>query len=180
MGVLDSRCVIGHDALIHTDMNGRSLVMIRTMAIATVAFALGASCSDSETHPLAGTTSSIVEVRESDPTSTVEPSTVLSSEQRCMQFAPSDQRSFFQAEKVTIGDIRGIVVGTLPPPPTSLLLPTHDSSEQALVCWSTSRDRTSVAQYWVTSNGESQVLCVGTLPKTVLPTDIGIGTILCP
>ena len=180
MGVLDSRCVIGHDALNHTDMNGRSLVMIRTMAIATVAFALGASCSDSETHPLAGATSSIVEVRESDPTSTVEPSTVLSSEQRCMQFAPSDQRSFFQAEKVTIGDIRGIVVGTLPPPPTSLLLPTHDSSEQALVCWSTSRDRTSVAQYWVTSNGESQVLCVGTLPKTVLPTDIGIGTILCP
>ena len=97
-----------------------------------------------------------------------------------MQFAPRDHRSFFKAETATIGDIRGIVVGTLPPSPTSLLLPTYDSSEQALVCWSTSSDRTTVAQYWVTSNGESQVLCIGTLPKTAVPADVGIGTILCP
>jgi hypothetical protein len=170
----------GHYALVDTKLNGRSLLMIRAAAIAIVAFALGASCSDSETHPLAGTTSSIVEVKESDPSSTVGSSTVLSSEQRCTQFAPSDQRSYFKAETATIGDIRGIVVGTLPPPSTSLLLPTHDASEQALVCWSTSSDGTSVAQYWVTSNGESQMLCVGTLPRTAVPADVGIGTVLCP
>jgi hypothetical protein len=90
-----------------------------------------------------------------------------------MQFAPTDHRLFAKAETISIGDIRSIVVATPPPTPTSLLLPGHDSSEQALMCWSTSADGTSVAQFWVLSNSESRVFCTATFLQPVSPEQLG-------
>ena len=133
---------------------------IGVVAIVTLGAAV-ASCSETVARAPDETTTSIVEIRTAEPTSSTTGSTtlVVSAEQRCMQFAPSDQRLFAKAEAVSIGDIRNIVVATLPPTPTSLLLPGHDSSEQALMCWSTSTDRTTVAQFWVTTTGDSRVFC---------------------
>ncbi len=74
-----------------------------------------------------------------------------------MDFAPSGYDQFARAETVTIADIRNIVVVTPPPTPPSLLLPGHDATEAALMCWAT--DGATFVQYWVTSNGESKVLC---------------------
>jgi hypothetical protein len=75
-----------------------------------------------------------------------------------MDFAPSGYSLFSRAEAVSIADIRQIVVVTPPPTPTSVVLPDHDASEQALMCWATDGNA-SYVQYWVTSNGESKVLC---------------------
>ena len=74
-----------------------------------------------------------------------------------MSVAPTGFSEFSRAEAVTIGDIRNIVVVTPPPTPSSLLLPEHDATEEALMCWAT--DGATFVQYWVTSNGESKVLC---------------------
>jgi hypothetical protein len=158
----------------------RTLIGPTGWAIGTVAIVIlgvaGVSCSETATRAPEGTTTSIVEMRTSEPTSST--TATDSAEQRCMQFAPSDHRLFFKAATLSIGDIRGIVVATPPPTPTSLLLPGHDSSEQALMCWSTSTDRTSVAQFWVLNGGESQVLCIGPLQVTVPPEQVG--NFLCP
>ena len=86
---------------------------------------------------------------------------------------------FLKAETVTINDIRNIVVATPPPTATSLLLPEHAASEEALVCWSTSADRISVAQFWVTLGGESRVFCTARFLKAVSPEKVGDG-VLCP
>ena len=95
-----------------------------------------------------------------------------------MQFVPKDHRLFARAETISIGDIRCIVVATPPPTPTSLLLPGHDSSEQALMCWSASTDRTSVAQFWVTSSGESRVFCTEKFLEPASPDQVA--NVVCP
>ena len=95
-----------------------------------------------------------------------------------MQFAPSDQRLFAKAEAVSIGDIRNIVVATPPPTPTSLLLPRHDSSEQALMCWSTSTDGITVARFWVTDDGESRVFCTARFLEPASPDQVA--NLVCP
>ncbi|MEO7370396.1 MAG: hypothetical protein ABIZ69_06020 [Ilumatobacteraceae bacterium] len=131
------------------------------LAAIVILGAVVASCSDTATRAPEKTTTSIVEIGTAEPTSSTTESTnvVDSAEQRCMQFAPSDHGLFANAEAVSIGDIRSIVVATPPPTPTSLLLPGHDSSEQALMCWSTSTDRTSLAQFWITTTGDARVFC---------------------
>jgi hypothetical protein len=141
---------------------------------------VGASCSETATRASEETTTSIVEIRTAEPTSSTTGSTaaVDSPEQRCMEFAPKDQFLFARSEPVSIADIRSIVVATPPPTPTSLLLPGHDSSEQALMCWSTSTDRTTVAQFWVTSNGESRVFCTEKFLKPASPDQVA--NMVCP
>ena len=149
--------------------------------VAIVIFAVvGASCSETATRAPEETTTSIVEIRTAEPTSSTTASTTVvdSAEQRCMQFAPNDQLLFAKAETVSIADIRSIVVATPPPTPTSLLLPGHDSSEQALMCWSTSTDRTTVAQFWVASNGESRVFCTEKFLEPASPDQVA--NLVCP
>ncbi len=85
-----------------------------------------------------------------------------------MHFAPSGFAVFAKAETVSIADIRNIVVVTPPPTPSSLLLPGHDASEEALMCWATDGDVTYV-QYWVTSSGDSKVLCTTRLVDSIPP-----------
>jgi hypothetical protein len=129
--------------------------------VAVVSFGvLGVSCSEASSKALIGTTTSIVETGTSvaTPLSTT---VADSDERRCMRFAPSDHRVFAKAQAVTIADLRNVVVATPPPTPTSLLLPGHAASEDALMCWSTSGDGTSVAMWWVTKDNQSRMLCVG-------------------
>jgi hypothetical protein len=141
-------------------VGGRRLLAIGSVWIVAGAV-VGTSCSDAVTQAPAGTSTSIVEFRESEPSSeTTELTTsVNSDEARCMNFAPSGFGVFSRAETVSIGDIRNIVVVTLPPTPSSLLLPGHDAAEEAVMCWATDGDATFV-RYWVTSGGESKVLCI--------------------
>jgi hypothetical protein len=122
----------------------------------------------------------MLEIMTAEPTSSTTASTTAleSVEQRCMEFAPNDQRVFAKAENVSIADIRGIVVATPPPTPTSRLLPGHDSSEQALMCWSTSTDGTTVARYWVTSDGESRVFCSEKFLEPASPDQVA--NLVCP
>lgn len=75
-----------------------------------------------------------------------------------MAFSPAGYPTFFTATSVTIGQIRSTVVVTVAPNPTSLLLPDHEASEEALMCWATDGAR-SYVQYWVTQDGQSKVLC---------------------
>ena len=121
---------------------------------------LGLSCSETASNESTATTTSIVETGTSvaTPLSTA---VANSDEGRCMRFAPSDHRVFVKAQTVTIADLRNVVVATPPPTPTSLLLPDHAASEEALMCWSTSGDGTSVAMWWVTNDNRSRMLCVG-------------------
>jgi len=89
-----------------------------------------------------------------------------------MEFAPAGYPTFFTAQKITINDIRAIRIGTLPPTPTSLILPGHDPSESALMCWASNGDK-SFAQYWVTADGGSQLLCRSTTYETLRPEQVG-------
>jgi hypothetical protein len=75
-----------------------------------------------------------------------------------MAFSPAGYRTFFTAKGVTIGQIRSTVVVTVALNPTSLLLPDHEASEVALMCWASDGAR-SYVQYWVTQDGRSKVLC---------------------
>jgi hypothetical protein len=121
---------------------------------------LGVSCSETASNGSTGTTTSIVETG----TSVATPLSITvanSDEGRCMRFAPSDHRVFAKAQAVTIADLRNVVVATPPPTPTSLLLPGYAASEEALMCWSTSVDGTSVAMWWVTNDNQSRMLCIG-------------------
>ena len=158
---------------------GRAGWMRGLVAIGIFA-AVGASCSETATRAPEETTTSIVEIRTAEPTSSTTASTMAvdSAEQRCMEFAPNDQLLFAKAETVSIADIRSIVVATPPPTPTSLLLPGHDSSEQALMCWSTSTDRTTVAHFWVTSTGDSQVFCTEKFLEPASPDQVA--NLVCP
>ena len=138
---------------------------------------LGVSCSETASNGATGTTTSIVETGTSlaTPLST----TVANSDKgRCMRFSPSDHRLFLKAEAVTIADLRNVVVATPPPTPTSLLLPGHGASEEALMCWSSSGDGTSIAMWWVTNDNQSRMLCVGG-GTNALPQDL-IDSFRCP
>ena len=158
---------------------GRADWTIGLVAIVIFGF-VGASCSETATRAPEETTTSIVEIRTAEATSSATGSTtaVDPAEQRCMKFAPSDHRLFAKAQTVSIRDLRSIVVATPPPSPTSLLLPGHDSSEEALMCWSTSTDRTSVAQFWVTSDGESRVFCTEKFLEPASPEQVA--NLSCP
>lgn len=141
------------------NVGGRTFLVIASVSIGALVLA-GTSCSDAATQAPAGPTSSIVEIRQSQTSSatTGPPTSGNPDEGRCMEFAPSGFGVFSRAETVSIADIRNIVVVTLPPTPSSLLLPGHDAAEEAVMCWATDGAATFV-QYWVTSSGESKVLC---------------------
>ena len=149
----------------------------RLLAIGSVWIVAGAvvgtSCSDAVTQAPAGPTTSIVEFRESEPSSATTGLTtsVNSVEGRCMDFAPRGFGVFSRAETVSIGEIRNIVVVTPPPTPSSLLLPGHDAAEEAVMCWATDGDATFV-QYWVTGSGESKVLCITRVADSTPPEQI--------
>ena len=97
------------------------------------------SCGDTAARSAVAPTTTIVETATPVATLPASSSTDVteSAEQRCTHFAPNDQPMFLKAQTVTISDIRNIVVATLPPTPTSLLLPERAASEEALMCWST-------------------------------------------
>lgn len=162
---------------------GRTEWTIGRFAVSLMSVLGVVSCgSDRATQSPVGTTTSIVET--GTPVATLPPASAStegteSAEQRCTHFAPSDHPVFLKAEMVTINDIRNIVVATLPPTPTSLLLPEHAASEEAVMCWSTSADRISVAQFWVTLGGESRVFCTVRFLEAVSPEKVGDG-VLCP
>lgn len=83
-----------------------------------------------------------------------------------MHVAPRGFDLFVKAERVSIADLRNIVVVTPPPTPSSLLLPRHDAAEEALLCWATDGDVTYV-EYWVTLDGDSKVLCTTRLVESI-------------
>ena len=153
-------------------VGGRRLMEIGSVSIVIVAVVV-TSCSDAVTQPAAETTTSIVEFRESEPSSATTGLTTPanSAERRCMDFAPSGFNVFSRAETVSTADIRNIVVVTPPPTPSSLLLPGHDAAEEAVMCWATDGVATYV-QYWVTNNGESKVLCSTRVADSTLPEQI--------
>ena len=161
---------------------GRTGRMICWFAVTLMCVLGVGSCSDTATESPAGTTTSIVDT--GTPVATLLPASASTgvtetAEERCTNSAPSDQPVFLKAETVTISDIRSIVVATPPPTPTSLLLPEHAASEEALMCWSTSADRISVAQFWVTAAGEARVFCTVRFLEAISPEKIGDG-VLCP
>lgn len=75
---------------------------------------------------------------------------------------------YFTSEHVTVAEIRAIVVGTLPPPPTSVLLAGRQPAERALMCWATDGS-TRYVQYWVTQDGQTKSLCVTSAPEALRP-----------
>ena len=158
------------------NLPGRIEGTICWLAVASVSVLGVASCSDTATQGRVGPTTSIVETGTPIPAVSPTPESTgatESAEQRCMHFAPSDHQLFLKAETVTIKDVRSIVVATLPPTPTSLLLPEYTASEPALMCWSASADRTSVANFWVTADNQSRVFCTAKFLQTVTPQQIG-------
>jgi hypothetical protein len=166
---------------------GRVERSIGWVAVASLGLLGVVSCSAATTQGPVESTTSMVELsvlKTSVPEPSATPTPTLSApegslggtdsaEQRCMRFAPSDHQLFLKAETVTVDDVRSIVMVTVSPTPTSLLLPELGASDEALMCWSSSADRTSVAQFWVTTDDQWRVLCTAKYPKAVTPEQIG-------
>jgi hypothetical protein len=95
---------------------------------------------------------------------------------KCLSVAPTNYAKYFTSETLTVAEIRAIVVNTLPPPPTSLLLPDHEASEKATMCWVTD-GAGHFAQYWLTQDGQIGTVCTTPGLETLQPDDVG--TIRC-
>lgn len=128
----------------------------------------GVSCSPSATRSAHGTSTSNFDIRTEEPLVSTEATGAIDSAQqeRCLQFAPSDEPVFLYAETLSVADIRRIVVVTAV---TDVRLPDHDATEQVLWCSTTSPDGTRVAQFWVTSTNESEVLCNAGVLSSITP-----------
>ena len=94
----------------------------------------------------------------------------------CESVAPASYTKYFASESVTVAEIRAVVVGTLPASPTSLVLPDHEPSDTATMCWATDGAGRYV-QYWVTPDGQTKTLCTTSAPETLQPDQVG--TIRC-
>lgn len=94
----------------------------------------------------------------------------------CESVAPASYSKYFTSEDVTVAEIRAVVVGTLPVSPTSLVLPDHEPSDTATMCWATDGAGRYV-QYWVTPDGQTKTLCTTSAPETLQPDQVG--TIRC-
>lgn len=94
----------------------------------------------------------------------------------CASVAPLGYSKFFASENVTVASIRAVVVGTLPSPPTSVLLADHPPTERAVMCWATD-GAGGYVQYWVSQDAQTKVLCTTSAPATLRPDEIG--TIKC-
>lgn len=94
----------------------------------------------------------------------------------CESVAPASYSKYFTSEDVTVAEIRAVVVGTLPASPTSVVLPDHEPSDTATMCWATDGAGRYV-QYWVTPDGQTKTLCTTSAPETLQPDQVG--TIRC-
>jgi len=144
-----------------------------------LAVALGCAvlvaCSNSSSSASTSTRASTTTTTAA-PASTPSTTSVNAVATKCASAAPVGYSKFFTSENVTVAEIRAIVVGTLPPPPTSVLLDGHQGSEQAVMCWATDGAGRYV-QYWVTQDGHTKPLCINSAPETLQPDQVG--TIRC-
>lgn len=119
--------------------------------VGAIALVLGTSVAacDSDDQAHTTTTSTSIEGTSTSPTAAL----------NCAAHLPDGFTSVVSEEPVTVADVRAIVVGTLPPEPTQLLLPSHAADDLALFCIA-SDGGNSYNSYWVASDDEVETVCI--------------------
>ena len=104
-----------------------------------------------EPQPPSGTSASSVD--QSATTAELEPN--------CESHRPDGFPTVISEEKVTVGDVRAIRIGTLPPEPTEVLLANYSADDMAVICVAFNGAR-SYSTYWVAGGGEVGYMCDST------------------
>lgn len=95
------------------------------------------------------------------PPNSASSSTSTRAEPNCAAHLPDGFTTLVSEERVTVADIRSLVVATLPPGPTQLVLPSHSADDAALFCIASDGGK-SYNSYWVAGGGEVGDVCVVT------------------
>lgn len=151
--------------------------MLRTGLVTGVLVGFG-GCTNDRGVPAADPTTVDTQASTSASVTSIAQTTITSmAEPNCDAHRPEGFPTIVAMRGATVGDVRAIRVGTLPPQPTDVLLPSYSVDAPAVLCKATDGG-SSFAYYWVALGGEVGNICTVTYGDGAEPPEAAFD--ICP